>query len=794
MPSNAPGAPPPAVVAIPVAINWQQGGGAPAGPDWRRTFAAIWRYRWLIGLTTVVGVLAGIVAGQVMHPVYQAQATIWIDQGDPRNPGPAWAGRGDRLLGENAWSDLLTSFAVLENAVRSQRLYLSLKDPHDASAFAAFDVTPDVRPGTYRLEVDDNGQSYTLATAEGAPLERGELGGPVGAREGFSWAPVPSSVPAGHSIVFSVSTPRDAAERLGAGLEVTQDEAGSFIRVALKGSSPTHLASTLNAVAQRFVEVADTLKRQRLTEVRKITEEQLAVAQGNLRSAEGALQDFQIKTTTLPGGGTGAGRRSDAAVGAEASSGFFNMQVEKEQLVRDRAAMAQYLASGAGRPDSTPDAQQLETIQSARQAPALAQALTELSAKQAELRAMGYRYLDDYPPKKRLAGDITELQRRTIPDLVRGVMRDDDARVAALGGQLGQQAATLRQVPPRLIEAARLQRAVSIADDLYTSLEQRYQEAHLTENAAVADVRVLDLAVAPQHPLRNTAPGLLFLGLVAGCGLGLVAAVVLDRMDGRMRRAEEVSGDLGLTILGTVPHLNRGHGRTIKGAESVETIEALRGLRVTLLQAFDRVGAMALTITSPGPGDGKSFISTNLALACAASGLRTVLIDGDLRRGTLFRQLAAQKGPGLADYLRGKVKYDEILQATSFPYLTFVARGQRGNDSPELLESTAMRHLIEDLKSRYDVVICDSPPLGAGVDSTVIGSVTGSLLLVVRTGRSARSVAQTSLEILRRLPIRLLGAVINDVPQGAAYRYYPYSLEYAVEPEPDEDPSRVQLV
>lgn len=207
MPSNAPGAPPPAVVAIPVAINWQQGGGAPAGPDWRRTFAAIWRYRWLIGLTTVVGVLAGIVAGQVMHPVYQAQATIWIDQGDPRNPGPAWAGRGDRLLGENAWSDLLTSFAVLENAVRSQRLYLSLKDPHDASAFAAFDVTPDVRPGTYRLEVDDNGQSYTLATAEGAPLERGELGGPVGAREGFSWAPVPSSVPAGHSIVFSVSTP-----------------------------------------------------------------------------------------------------------------------------------------------------------------------------------------------------------------------------------------------------------------------------------------------------------------------------------------------------------------------------------------------------------------------------------------------------------------------------------------------------------------------------------------------------------------------------------------------------------
>jgi tyrosine-protein kinase Etk/Wzc len=794
IPSNAPGAPPPAVVAIPVAINWQ-GGGQPAGPDWRRTFAALWRYRWLIGVTTLVGALVGIFAGQLMHPIYQAQATIWIDQGDPRNPGPAWAARGDRLLGENAWSDLLTSFAVLENAVRSQRLYLSLDHPRDASAFANFDVTPDLRPGGYRLDVDGSGRAYTLATAEGAPLERGKLGGAVGAREGFAWTPVPSSLPAGHSILFTVSTPREAAEHLAAGLEVAQDEAGSFIKVGLKGPNPRSLAATLNAVTQRFVDVADTLKRQRLTEVRKITEEQLAEAQDNLSRAEGALQDFQIRTTTLPGGGTGAGRGNDAMVGDQASSGFFSMQVDREQLVQDKAALGRYLVSGAGRPDSTPDAQMLQAIPSAIKTPGLAQALDTLSAKQAALRSMAYQFTDAYPPKKRLAGEVAQLERGTLPDLVRGVMRDDDARIAALDAQLGQQASVLKQVPPRLIEAARLQRAVNIANDLYTSLEQRYQEAHLSENAAVADVRVLDLAVAPEHPLKNTAPGLLLLGLMGGLGLGLVGAVILDRMDGRMRRAEEVSGDLGLSILGTVPHLNRSHTRKVRGPESIETIEALRGLRVTLLSAFDRVGAMALTITSPGPGDGKSFISSNLALACVASGLRTVLIDADLRRGTLFRQIAAEKGPGLADYLRGKATYDRIMQATSFPSLTFVARGTRGNDSPELLESSAMKHLIDDLKSRYDVVICDSPPLGAGVDSTLLGGVTGSLLLVVRAGRSARSVAQTSLEMLRRLPIRLLGAVINDVPQGAAYRYYPYALEYGVEAEPEsEDSDRVQLV
>lgn len=794
MPSHSLNAPPPAVVALPVAINWP--GNQPSGPDWRRTFAALWRYRWLIGLTTFAGLLAGFVVSQVMHPVYQAQATIWVDQGDPRDRSSAF-GRGDRLLGENAWSDLLTSYTVLENAVRNQRLFLALRDPRDAPAFATFDVTPDLRPGVYRLDVDGNGQSYTLATGEGAPLERGELGtGSIGAREGFNWTPPASSIPAGRSIVFTVSTPREAAERLGQGLEVTQDEAGSFIKVGLRGSSPTRLAATLNAVAERFVDVADTLKRQKLTEVRRITEEQLDVAQGNLRGAESALQNFQVRTTTLPGGGVGGGRGQGAggtSTADNASSGFFAMQVDREQLVHDRTALTQYLASN--RPDSAPDAGLLETISSAQKAPGLAQALTELSAKQAQLRTLGYQFTDEYPPKKRLEGEIADLERRSIPGLVRGVVSDLDGRLAQLNGQLGDQAATLRQVPPRLIEAARLQRAVGIADDLYTALEQRYQEARLTENSAVADVRVLDLAVAPEHPLKNTTPAALLLGFAGGCGLGILLALIFDRLDGRMRRAEEVSGDLGLTILGTVPHLNRGHGRKIYGPDSVETIEALRGLRVSLLSAFDRVGSVALTVTSPGPGDGKSFISSNLALACAASGLRTILLDGDLRRGTLFRQLAAQKGPGLADYLRGKARLDEVLQATSFPCLTFIARGARGNDSPELLESMGMRHLIGDLKTRYDVVICDSPPLGAGVDSTVLAGVTGSLLLVVRTGRSARSVAQTSLEILRRLPIRLLGAVLNDVPQGAAYRYYPYSLEYAVEAEPEPDDSdRVQLV
>jgi len=98
----------------------------------------------------------------------------------------------------------------------------------------------------------------------------------------------------------------------------------------------------------------------------------------------------------------------------------------------------------------------------------------------------------------------------------------------------------------------------------------------------------------------------------------------------------------------------------------------------------------------------------------------------------------------------------------------------RTSDAPELLGSAKMPELLARLRGDYDVILVDSPPLGAGIDPFVLGTLTGNLLLVLRTGVSHREVMAAKLEVLRRLPVRLLGAVLNDVPPGAAYQYYSY--------------------
>jgi capsular exopolysaccharide synthesis family protein len=256
---------------------------------------------------------------------------------------------------------------------------------------------------------------------------------------------------------------------------------------------------------------------------------------------------------------------------------------------------------------------------------------------------------------------------------------------------------------------------------------------------------------------------------------------MLDQTDSRFRYPEQVSVGLGLPILGSIPRAKTG-GR-VNPEEAAAVVEGLRGIRLTVAHAYGAAGPYLFTVTSPGPGDGKSFVASNLALAFADAGFNTLLVDGDLRRGTLHRVLDTQRKPGLTDYLDGSSTADKIVQTTSHASLRFIGCGTWMQKAPELLGSNAMTQLLGSLRTRYSVIIVDSPPLGVGIDPLVWGTATGNIMLVLRTGVTDREMAAAKLELLDRLPIRVLGAVLNDVRAGGAYRYYGYTPGYYVNDE-----------
>lgn len=742
--------------------------------DWRRRLAAVLRYRWWVLLFTVLGAGGGAVSAHLLPSSYQAQATIWIQSSDPRSTGGASRGPigSDQLFSAYAWLDLLRSYVVLDEVARELRLYLSVPYRYRA-AFGSFTVGTDYRPGRYRMRVDRTGH-YRLEVADSV-VQHGTVGDSIGPSLGFRWAPTGDVLPAGADIEFNVRPLRDAAKDLGNALTVGMKENGNFLSISLTGGSADGVARTVNAIANRYVTVATELKRVKLSEVARLLNDQLVAASRELQRAESAYEKVRVRSITvtpdmnssIASQGSGGGNAAGGG-GGQALSDFFSLRLEQERLRRDREAIERTLAAVQ---DSGRSVDGLALIGAVQRSADLNQALHELTTKRAELRALRYGYTEDHPSVRRAAQQIQELEQTTIPALARAFISDLAARERVLEPQIVGGSRDLRSIPQRVIEEARLRRDMDLASTLYVAVQQRYNEARLAEASTVTDVRVLDAAVAPQEALKDKASRHIILGFAAGLGLGLLGAVLADRYDPRMRYPDQVTRQMGLTILGALPHVTN---RTADAGddEVVQVIETMRGVRLSLMNAHGTAGPMVVTVTSPGVGDGKSFVSSNLALACAQAGQRTLLIDGDTRRGALHHVLGTARQPGLTDLLAGRAPLEAVIQTASYPGLDFIGGGRRTRESPELLGSAAMVALLVRLRAAYEVILIDTPPLGAGVDSYALGTLTGNMMLVLRTGATNLELARTKVAMLGQFPIRVVGVVLNDVRPGEGYAYF----------------------
>jgi capsular exopolysaccharide synthesis family protein len=779
MPNDLP-VPQPVPQPVPPSTALQANQGLPApmlygdaqlpggGPDWRRILASVMRFKWLVLGVVVTGTAAGWGLSKFLFkPMYDARATVWVDVVQPGSHPTGGFNDPSQLPISTGWTDLLTSDVVMDWVVRENRLYLDWEQARDSALFGRkFDIptTGRFRAGIYTLKVDSAGTHYTLIDSDGNKAEAGLVGDSIGRTQGWLWHPAKEALPRGHVVNFNVAPPHETALTLAASLSVRTDEDGNFIRLDLKDEDAEFAASTLNAIIERFVAQAADMKREKVQQLKTILNEQVNRARGKLTIAEQALAAFETRyATQLAMQQNGMPDSRDPTTNV-----FFNQQVNLEQLQADQKVILRTLQQA----DSGINAEELENVPSVQRSTELIAALRELTSREADLRTLRYRYTDEQPSVKRLIGEIDDLKKHTIPALAQSLN-------AQLGVQIGDQqhrlttgSNVIRGIPTLAIQDARLKLEVMSATQSLQTMQQNYDQVNLADAATLPDVKILDPAVEPKRPVGSLAPVLIALAFLGSLGAGVIGAVLLDKTDTRFRYPEQVSMDMGLTILGVVPRVSRENGN---GRNAPQVIEALRSIRLGVQNAYG-TGPMVLTITSPGSSDGKSFITSNLGLAFADAGLRTIVIDGDIRRGLLHRVLNAKRKPGLIDHLSGNAGREEIIQKTDFPQLSFIGCGQRTPNGPELLSSPAMAQLITSLRARFDVILVDSAPMAAGVDPYVLGTLTGNLLLVMRTGVTDRELAQAKIDLLDRLPVRVLGAVLNDVEAGGAYRYYAYYL------------------
>lgn len=754
-----------------------------------RPLAVIRRYKWLMLAIVVVFGLGGFAGSRRMKAQYEARATIWIAAETPelRATGPI---RSGELLRSGSWIELLHSYRVVDDVVRKLSLYLEPLNPAHRPYFAGFELADRMVPGLYDLNIDRPSKSWSLrikpgkATPEGLVSgESGTASDSVGRKFGFKWVlPETAFTGAGvEKVTFSVSTPRETSIRLADRLTNRLGQGSNFLWLTYTDPDPLLAAQTLNAWVDEYVRVAAELKKRNMVEFSRILEGQLQYAEQTTRDAESAYQNFRVNAITLPteGGPMAAGvmeRERDPAL-----LSYFEQKIAYDNLRHDREALEATIANAAknGLPYDG-----LLFIPSVAQSPgaeALRDAFRTRYQLRARLAAERQHFTDQHPVVKEIQGSVDALENRTIPELANRLLAQMRDREADDQRRIQSASKDLQSIPPRTIEERRLNRAVVVAEDLYTHLKSRYGEAKLAEASATPDISVLDTAVVPTRPTKNTAGTIILMAILAGFGAAGGLALLLDRFDARFHYVHQAVADLGLEIAGFVPRIPRNGVAAAKPENVVQFLESFRTLRMHVTHGV-RDNRLRIAVTSAAPGEGKSLVSTNLALSCAKAGLRTVLVDGDTRRGSLHKTFGLAMKGGLTDYLVGKIPESGLVKDTLHHNLFLITCGHRNGTSPELLTSARLTQLIDQLGQAFDVVIVDTPPLAAGIDAYVLAAATGSLLMVLRMGHTDRRLAFAKLSLLDRLPVDVLGSVLNEVPEGGESQYYAaYSTGYATD-------------
>jgi capsular exopolysaccharide synthesis family protein len=734
----------------------------------QKYLGAVLRRKWLLVLALVVGAAGAAGAYTVLGVEYTVQGSLWV-QMEGRGDGDVGPIRQGELLESYAWLELLKSYSVLDPVVRSQKLYLSYPPEH-ADAFVDFDLADRFLPGTYALTVDELGETFALSTDAGTILQEGSLGDSIGVELGFMWRPAASLFEPGAEVGFRLVTPRDASQELMSSLNTRMDRLGNFISLSLSGPDPVRIANTLNAIMDRFVELAADLSRRKLDETLKILEEQYRGSGLALDQAERDLEDFRVRTITLPSDAS-----TPIAGGLEMTrdpvfESYFNQKITLDQVRADLAALQRALASTSNG-DGAVRVEALEAIGAVGSSAEMQQALGELVGLRGQLRTLRNDYTDDFPTIQTVLRQIATLEQETIPRMVTALIAQLRTHESDLQARIAAAEVDLAEIPTRSIEESRLRRQMAVQEALNNQLRGRVETGRLAAASAMADLQILDQAAVPQVPTSDDR--LRFAGMILlGCLGGAIAlAILLDMSDSKIRHADEVDTEIGLEILGSIPRV-----LTLAGKEAEENaaqvVEAFRELRVHVSFAYGAAGPVTLAVSSPSKGEGKTLITTNLAVAFSEMGRRTLLIDADTRRGDAHRLLGLARSPGLTDYLLDRSDSD-IIQSTEYENLDFIGSGVRGPTTPELLASQRMVRFLGTLKRAYDVILVDCPPLAAGADPLVLAGLTGNMAVVLRTGSTDKRLAMARLEMLGRLPIRILGAILNDVePKGEYYRYY----------------------
>jgi capsular exopolysaccharide synthesis family protein len=342
------------------------------------------------------------------------------------------------------------------------------------------------------------------------------------------------------------------------------------------------------------------------------------------------------------------------------------------------------------------------------------------------------------------------------------------------------------EVSAQAVALDALQSKVKRAEGECDIINQRIQEVDISRDAGALNVDILEVAGPSSQPSYPIPTRFLASGLLAGGLMGFGLAWLRELLDHRLRSVDEIAAVLQLPVLGALPHSGDKQersqaGRLVALAPRSPAAEAFRTLRTALHFGLAGKDAKVIVVTSPSPGDGKSTVASNLAIAMAQADQRVLLIDADLRKPKQHVVFEVAPTVGLGSVLTDRRPVEEAIISNVVESLDLLPCGPIPSNPVELLNNGFFKELLEKLRDRYDRIVIDSPPVMPVADARVIAALGEATLLVLRAERSTRRLAQAARNELWRVRATRIGVVVNGIPQRRRASYgggYGYGYGY----------------
>ena len=684
------------------------------------------RWRYVIIGTTVACILLSLVVTLLMTPKYTAGVTVEVSRESNKVTDFQGVERETSVADQEFYQ---TQYGLLQSRSLSERVATQLRIVDDPEFFKRFGVNSD-------------NPAFQLVNGRY----------PVSGR---------------------AIRQRTAGEVLLKHVNVSPVRLSRLVNVSFTSPDPSFSATVANAWAENFIQTNLERKVQATSYGRNLLQLQLAQLKERLDASQRQLVAYAsaqriINLPAQSGDGKTTSERSIVADDLAA------LNAALSQATADRIqAEARY--QQAGRAGASTEALRNQTINALRQRRA------ELTAEYQQLMT---QFEPEYPTAKALQSQINQLDRSIgreegrVAGSLLADYRETQEREGALQNRVEQLKSSYLDLRRRSIQYNIYQQEVDTNRALYDGLLQRFKEIGVAGGVGVNNIAIVDPADVPQRPSSPRLLVNLAISILAGLGLGALAALALEQTDEAIADPGEVERRLGLPLLGSVPKLASGTPREALLDRKSDLVDAYLAVQTNLAFTTEHGVPRSFAVTSTRPAEGKSTTALALATTLARAQRKVILVDGDMRSPSIHHLGGVNHDYGLSNFLTGQDNIDALTFSMSDLGFTAMSAGPIPPNAAELLTGSRLSLLIDRLLQTYDHVVIDSPPVMGLADAPLIASRVEGVIYAVESHGIRSSMVKTALGRLASANARVIGGVLTKFEARKAHFGYGYEYGY----------------